>query len=108
MSKPCTFGEYIKTVGPELTLQLIEKSYRANRLAKIASGESKMVLYRIKHKYLSRAVDLKPDWFYVDSTTRAGNFIVLGVTSKVGFSFHIPEHRLLIRSHSKQILGKEI
>ena len=108
MSKPCAFGEYIKRVGPELTLQLVEKAYRANRLAKITSGESKMVLYGIKYKYLSRAVDLKPDWFYVDSTTHAGNMIVLGVTSKVGFSFHIPEDRFLVRTRARQIVGKEI
>ena len=101
MSKPCAFGEYIKRVGPELTLQLVEKAYRANRLAKITSGKSKMALYRIKHKYLSRAVDLKPDWFYIDSTTRVGNMIVLGVTSKVGFSFHIPEDRIHI-THPRQ------
>lgn len=113
MSKPATFEEYLREVGPQLTLSLVEKANCANRLAKLSTGGSKLVLYRLKCKHLSRALDLKPDWFYIDSRTCIGKRVILGITSKIGFAFHIPADRLLrgslvtgIRAH--QTLGEEI
>ena len=79
--------------------RLLTKAYDANKLAKLAHGPARLRLYGLKYKYLSKAIELNPYEFCVDSKTPMGNCTLLGIRSSFGFAFHIPAHGLTLQAY---------
>lgn len=98
MKRTSPFRRYIERISPMLTHSLLQKAYAANRLAKTCKGTSRSRLYEVKHRYLSTAIEIMPDSFYVDSLIDTGNGVILGVRSSERFAFHIPANKLSRRA----------
>jgi hypothetical protein len=98
--KRASFKELIERSRRPLGQRLLERAYAANKLAKACQGPTRRHLYSVKHRCLSRAIEIMPDSFYVDSQVENGRGVILGVRSYEGFSFHIPESGL---SHGARV-----
>jgi hypothetical protein len=86
------FKRYLERNRKELGKRLLEKAYIANRLAKLSSGRQRTKLYNLKYKYVVSAMRLLPETFRVDPGVGEDfdRRPVLGIRTRVGFSFHIP------------------
>jgi len=90
MTKAGSFKSYLEQGKENAAKTLLEKAYLANRIAKITGGDQREKLYRLKSRYLSTAIRLMPKMFLVDSrTVLDGRNALLGITSNVGYRFHV-------------------
>jgi hypothetical protein len=94
MKRTSSFKQYIERSSSRLTHSLLQKAYAANRLAKTSRGFSRSRLYEVKYRYLSRAIEVMPDSFYIDSLIDTGTGVILGIKSSERFEFHIPATKL--------------
>ncbi len=94
MKRTSTFKQYIERSSRRLTHSLLQKAYAANRLAKTSKGVSRSRFYDVKYRYISRAIEMMPDSFYVDSLIDTGTGVILGITTSERFEFHIPATKL--------------
>jgi hypothetical protein len=88
--RAATFSHYLDVNRRQAGAKLLRKAYTANRLAKMCSGEARRRLYGLKYKYLSSAIEMSPESFYIDSAAKSGTTQILGIRSVEGFAFHIP------------------
>lgn len=87
------FSQYLRERRAESARMLLDKAYQANKLAKVCSGRSRAVLYDLKHHLLSQGVKLSEGEVFCDSVIN-GPFPLIGVTTTVGYSFHVPASQL--------------
>jgi hypothetical protein len=88
-----TFNEYLRERREESVRILLDKAHRANKLAKICSDRSRSVLYGVKYSHLSRGLELDNGESFCDSVVEHP-VPLIGVTTKVGYRFHVPASRL--------------
>lgn len=95
-----TFSHYLDVSRRQCGTRLLLKAYTANRLAKMCTGDTRRRLYGLKYKYLSSAIEMSPESFYIDSMADSGTTQILGIRNTEGFAFHIPLEKLSKHAHS--------
>ncbi len=94
MRRVTSFRDLLEQSRRPLGRTLLEKADLANKLAKQCKGASKRQLYKVKHRHLSRAIEIMPNSFHLDSVVETTAGMILGVRSFEGLAFHIPEQQL--------------
>lgn len=90
MSKANSFRHYLEQNKENAARTLVNKAYLANKIAKISVGEQREKMYQLKNRYLTTASRLMPEMFLVDSRiVLRGKNELLGLTTKVGYRFHV-------------------
>jgi hypothetical protein len=98
VSKTSSFSDYVERSKQRSVGALLSKAYLANRIAKLSVGEQRERLYRLKSRYIYKALELGPQSFVVDSWIHLDEeTILVGITSSVGFRFHV-----VIKANSKK------
>jgi hypothetical protein len=88
-----TLGEYLVAVRSRHAHTLLLDARAASRLAKVSHRGSRL-LYQRKVRALSRAIELCPQAFVVDSALPAPSSALIGITSDVGIRLHVPVREL--------------
>src|SRR5258708_32705817 len=95
MQTPSPFKEYLECSRHQSVRRLLKKAYTANHIAKLSTGVQRARLYDLKHRYIISAICLLPETFRgIGTGPQRPHAPMLGVQSRMGFAFHIPDSKL--------------
>jgi hypothetical protein len=95
-----TFRQLVDARRPIAARALLDKAYVANRLAKLSTGHTRLACYRLKTDYLSAAIEVYPDAFWIDAVEPRGISAILSVRSTLGTSLHVAAAGLSLRARA--------
>jgi hypothetical protein len=92
-----SFSAYVAATRYHAVERIMTKARAANQLAKTVAGPGQRRLYELKHRFISRALELAPESLVVDSLDlRQG---VIGIQSVInGIRLHAPAAQLTPRA----------
>jgi hypothetical protein len=101
-----TFRQLVDARRPIAARALLDKAYLANRLAKLSTGHTRLVFYRLKTDCLSAAIEVYPDAFWIDAAEPRGISAILSIRSRLGTSLHVAAAELSLRARACLTQGR--
>ena len=95
-----TFRQLVDARRPIAARALLDKAYLANRLAKLSTGHTRLAFYRLKTDFLSAAIAVYPDAFWIDGVEVRGISAILSIRSRLGTSLHVAAAGLSLRARA--------